>query len=193
MGLLQPHGRHRDRDGAVPLNRDLPVHADASVMPVTGLTGVLAGIARHARPKGPVEVIDAVDISLDAGLAGDSRGLVKPGGRGRRQVTAMARTGWDQALAELDPALTHDLLWQERRANLLVDGPVLPQVAGARLRIGAAVVLEITMECEPCQRMDALRPGLRRALTPDWRGGVCTRVLAGGRIALGDIIRIEEA
>ncbi|WP_184114208.1 MOSC domain-containing protein [Sphingomonas abaci] len=140
-----------------------------------------------------MEVIDSVDISVEGGVAGDARGLVKPGGRGRRQVTAMAREDWERALAELDPALTRDLLWQDRRANLLVQGLVLPQVAGARLRIGAEVVLAITMECDPCQRMDALRPGLRQALTPDWRGGVCTRVLAGGRIALGDIIRIEEA
>ena len=193
MGLLQPHGRYRDRDGAVPLNPGLPLHAAASVVPVTGSTGVLAGIARHARPRGPMEVVDAVDVSVERGVEGDCRGLVKPGGRGRRQVTAMARAAWEQALAELDPALTHDLRWQDRRANLLVDGLALPQVAGARLRIGAAVVLHITMECDPCQRMDALRPGLRQALTPDWRGGVCTRVLAGGRIALGDIIRIEEA
>ena len=41
------------------------------------------------------------------------------------------------------------------------------------------------------QRMDALVPGLFEALLPDWRGGACTRVLAGGTIAVGDTIRIE--
>ena len=38
---------------------------------------------------------------------------------------------------------------------------------------------------------DPLAPGLFAALTPDWRGGACSRVLAGGMIAIGDAIRIE--
>ena len=39
--------------------------------------------------------------------------------------------------------------------------------------------------------METLAEGLKAALTPDWRGGVCTRVLVGGRIAVDDEIRIE--
>jgi MOSC domain-containing protein YiiM len=49
------------------------------------------------------------------------------------------------------------------------------------------------VETDPCERMEKLAPGLRAALTPDWRGGVCTMVLAGGEIAIGDEIRIEQA
>jgi MOSC domain-containing protein YiiM len=40
--------------------------------------------------------------------------------------------------------------------------------------------------------MEALVPGLKAALMPDWRGGICTKVIAGGHIAVGDVIRIEE-
>jgi MOSC domain-containing protein YiiM len=40
--------------------------------------------------------------------------------------------------------------------------------------------------------MEAIVPGLKDALTPDWRGGVCARVLVGGTIGVGDEIRIEE-
>jgi MOSC domain-containing protein YiiM len=40
--------------------------------------------------------------------------------------------------------------------------------------------------------MDAIAPGLQAALSTDWRGGACTRVRQGGRIAIGDQIRIEE-
>jgi MOSC domain-containing protein YiiM len=54
-------------------------------------------------------------------------------------------------------------------------------------------VLEVTRHTDPCERMEALAPGLFAALTPDWRGGACTRVLMGGRIAVGDEIRIEES
>ncbi len=154
-----------------------------------GPTGTLAGIARKAYPKAPMEVIDRATITLDGGIEGDHRGRVKPGGRGRRQVTLMERGDWQAALADLGA----DIPWQERRANLLVDGLDLPQLVGARLRIGADVVVEISFECDPCHRMDAVAPGLRAALTPDWRGGVCTRVVTGGAIALGDLIRIEPA
>ena len=35
-------------------------------------------------------------------------------------------------------------------------------------------------------------PATRAALTPDWRGGACTMVIAPGEIAVGDEIRIEE-
>ena len=149
--------------------------------------GTIAGIARHARPKAPMEVIDHVEITVEAGLHGDFRGYVKPGGKGRRQVTLIERVDWDAAMAEVG----RDIAWSERRANLLVDGFDLPQVPGTRLRIGADVVLEVTRETDPCDRMEALAPGLCAALSPDWRGGACTRVLTGGRIAVGDAIRIE--
>jgi MOSC domain-containing protein YiiM len=151
--------------------------------------GTLAGIARHAFPKAPMEVVDSVEITLDGGVAGDFRGAVKPGGRGRRQVTLVERGDWDAAMAEVG----HSIPWQERRANLLVDGMDLPQTPGTLLRIGTNVVLEVTRETDPCERMEALAPGLRAALSSDWRGGVCTRVKTGGYIAIGDDIRIEES
>lgn len=151
------------------------------------MTGTVAGIARHGRPKGPMETLDSVRVSIESGLDGDFRGAVKPGGRGRRQVSLLQRGDWDAAMAETG----HSLPWQERRANLLVDGLDLPKVAGARLRIGT-VVLEITQECDPCSRMETIAAGLKAALTPDWRGGALARVLAGGTIAIGDMIEVEH-
>jgi MOSC domain-containing protein YiiM len=50
----------------------------------------------------------------------------------------------------------------------------------------------ITRETDPCERMDALAPGLRAALTPDWRGGACSRVVVGGTIRVGDTIIVLE-
>lgn len=153
------------------------------------MTGIIAGIARHARAKAPMEIVDAVEITIEGGLHGDFRGTVKPGGKGKRQVTLIERVDWDAAMAEVG----RNIAWYERRANLLVDGLDLPQVAGARLRIGRDVLLEVTRHTDPCERMEALAPGLFAALTIDWRGGACSRVLAGGWIAVGDEIRIEEA
>ena len=152
------------------------------------MTGKLAGIARHARPKAPMELLDHARISLDGGIEGDFRGAVKPGGRGKRQVTLMERRDWDAAMAELQ----RDIPWQERRINLLVEALDLPQQPGAELRIGADVVVRVTGECDPCSRMETIAPGLKAALTPDWRGGVTAKVINGGEIAVGDEIRIEQ-
>jgi len=150
--------------------------------------GVLTGIARHGRPRGPIEVLESVHVSVEAGLAGDFRGAVKPGRSAKRQVSLIERADWDAAMAELGV----DHHWSVRRANLLVEGLDLPQRPGALVRIGESVVLEIMIECDPCSRMEEIEPGLKAALTPDWRGGALARVIEGGDIRLGDSIRVEE-
>ena len=134
-----------------------------------------------------MEVIGAADVSRAEGIRGDYRGSMK-GKPHQRQVTLVELADWEAALAEVGAVLP----WQERRANLLVDLD-LPQTPGAVVRIGASVMLEITRETDPCHRMDALAPGLKAALLPDWRGGACAMVVTGGRIAVGDEIRIEES
>ena len=134
-----------------------------------------------------METLDHVEISIAGGLHGDFRGGVKPGGKGRRQVTLLERGDWEAAMAEVG----HSIPWFERRANLLVDGLDLPKVPGTRVYIGT-VVLEITRETDPCERMEALAPGLKAALLADWRGGACSRVLVGGIVRVGDIIRVES-
>src|SRR3569623_2054963 len=151
------------------------------------MSGTLAGIARHARPKGPREVLGHTRVTVEAGIAGDFRGAVTPGGKGRRQITLMERRDWDAAMAELE----RDIPWQERRVNLLVEGIDLPQQPGVLLRIGD-VVVKITGECDPCSRMETIAAGLKAALTPDWRGGALAQVISGGDIAVGDEIRIEQ-
>ncbi len=149
------------------------------------MIGTLAGIARHARPKAAMEVIDRASITFAGGVEGDYRGALK-GGPYKRQVSLIEAGDWAAARASVG----HALPWQERRANLLIDGLDLPQRAGVRLRVGTAL-LETTVETEPCERMDALASGLRAALTPDWRGGICARVVEEGAVAVGDEVRIE--
>ncbi|OYX51463.1 MAG: MOSC domain-containing protein [Sphingomonas sp. 32-66-10] len=151
------------------------------------MTGRIAGIARHAIPKGPMETVDHATVTLEGGIAGDYRGAMK-GKPYKRQVSLIEACDWDAAMAEVG----HSIPWEQRRANLLVEGLDLPQIVGARLRIGADVVLEVRDETNPCERMEALAEGLRAALTPDWRGGVLTMVIQPGEIAVGDSIRIEE-
>ncbi|WP_293991708.1 MOSC domain-containing protein [Sphingomonas sp.] len=149
------------------------------------MSGRVAGIARHARPRAPMEVIDHATVTFAGGIQGDYRGAMK-GKPYKRQVTLIEASDW----ATAQDLVGHNIAWQERRANLLAEGIDLPQRPGARLRVGTAL-LEVTRETDPCERMEALAEGLRAALTPDWRGGVCTMVVEEGEVAVGDTIRIE--
>jgi MOSC domain-containing protein YiiM len=151
------------------------------------MTGRLAGIARHAQPKGPMETVEHVAVTTGEGVHGDFRGglaSTKPGRE--RQVSLIEADCVAAAMAEAGAAID----WSECRRNLLVEGLRLPRVAGTRVQVGASLVVEITDECEPCERMEALHVGLRAAMTPDWRGGFLGRVIADGEIAVGDEIRV---
>ena len=149
--------------------------------------GRLAGIARHDRPFGPMETIERVSVTIAEGVHGDFRGArasIKPSRK--RQVSLIEAECVSAAMAEAGALLD----WSDCRRNLLVQGLRLPREPGTRVQVGASLVLEITDECEPCERMDALHEGLRAALTPDWRGGFLSRVVEDGEIAVGDEIRI---
>ena len=151
--------------------------------------GRLIGIARRAARRAPMETVESVEISANAGVEGDHKGVKFP----RRGVTVLAREAWEAALADLARSgNADDLAWTARRANLLVEGVELPRALGDIVRVGA-VVLEVTYPTTPCQRMDEAREGLMRALYPDWRGGVTCRVLEGGRVALGDAVAVLVA
>ena len=149
--------------------------------------GRLAGIARHDRPKGPMETLDQVAVTAAEGVHGDFRGGLASSKPGRkRQVSLIEAECVATAMAEAEAVLG----WSDCRRNLLVQGLRLPRAEGTRVQIGDSLVLEITCECDPCERMDALHEGLRAALTPDWRGGFLGRVIEDGEIAVGDEIRI---
>jgi len=134
-----------------------------------------------------METVDAVSVTASAGVHGDFRGGLASTKPGRtRQVSLIERDCWNAAAAEARCPYE----WWNSRRNLLVEGLRLPRSPGTRLQIGATLVLEITDECNPCERMEALHHGLRAALTPDWRGGFLGRVVDDGEIAVGDEIRI---
>jgi MOSC domain-containing protein YiiM len=142
--------------------------------------GHLLAIARAPVKRGPLTPLSEALVGIDDGLAGDARGR-----RAGRQVTVVFREGWEAACRDLGV----ELPWTARRANLLVEGVPVPR-EGRRLVIGS-LVLEVTQETQPCQVMEAAHRGLRAALTPDWRGGVCCRVVASGTIRVGDRVDVE--
>ena len=158
----------------------------------TGGVGRLGGIARHDRPRGPMETLDRVAVNQREGIHGDFRGAVRPGKFPRRQVSLIEAESWAAAMAELGRSGQGLVPWYQRRANLLVEGVRLPRKSGYIISIGAEVRIEITCECDPCSRMEEIAPGLKAVLLPDWRGGWLGRVITDGEIAVGDEIRIME-
>jgi MOSC domain-containing protein YiiM len=74
------------------------------------------------------------------------------------------------------------------RENLTVEGTdVQGWPIGQRLRAGEAL-FEITMVCDPCNRMDELRQGLRSEL--DGKRGMLARVVESGEVVVGDEIEL---
>lgn len=74
------------------------------------------------------------------------------------------------------------------RENFTVTGEdVQAWPVGQRIRAGTAV-FEVTMVCDPCERMDAIRPGLRAEL--EGRRGMLARVVEQGEVSVGDPVEL---
>jgi MOSC domain-containing protein YiiM len=146
------------------------------------MNGELRGIARRSRPRDPMETVNEGVVTIEAGLEGDCHGSVPD-----RQVTVVSADSWRDACRDLGM----EVPWTRRRANLLLSGIDLRDTEGALLQIGD-VRLEVAEENPPCRVMDIQQEGLRNALKPDWRAGVGCRVLSGGRIKVGDAVRLRR-
>jgi MOSC domain-containing protein YiiM len=139
------------------------------------MAGRLEAIWLKRAHRGVMDGVAEARVSPDEGLVG-SVDRSK-----RRQVTVLDLDAWTTALREsggnVPPA--------ERRANLLISGVDLVNSRGRVLRVGD-VRLSIGGETTPCERMDALHPGLQEAMRRDWRGGVFAQVLDEGMLRVGD-------
>jgi MOSC domain-containing protein YiiM len=137
------------------------------------MTGRLDAIWIKRAKGGPMDAATEVRAVRDRGLVGNAdQG-------GRRQITVIDRAAIEAAGKELDCVVDPRF----RRANLMVSGLDLKNSRGQVLRIGD-LRLEIGGETRPCERMDQALPGLRKALQPDWRGGVYGVVLEDAVVRL---------
>ena len=122
---------------------------------------------------------------------------------GHERVQAVAGHGLE-GCAHARPGTKREVLFASRehldavgvepgriRENFTVEGAdVHAWPNGQRVRAGGAL-FEITMVCDPCERMDEIRPGLRGEL--DGRRGMLARVLETGGVAAGDTIELVES
>jgi len=119
--------------------------------------------------------LEEVRVEANRGFVGCMHG--RPGGS--RQVLVMDV----ETLGRLDlpPGIVKE--------NITTRGLALGELqSGQRLRVGE-VLLEITVPCEPCHRMDEIRQGLRQQLRG--RRGILCRVVEAGRIRRGDTIEVH--
>lgn len=154
----------------------------ASVFP-----GRLEWIGLRSVRRAEVVVVEAAEAVVGLGLVGDHR-MTKPLGSAR-QVTLISREYIQQICLHMghqtiDPRLL--------RRNLVISGMNMNLLRFQRLQLGD-VILETNALCHPCSRMnEALGEGGAAAMYG--YGGLCAKVVQGGRMRVGDpVIRLESS
>jgi MOSC domain-containing protein YiiM len=136
------------------------------------------------RPKRMAEVhsVSEVTANPDTGLEGDH---FKKSTTGKRQVTLIQQEHLDvvaQILGknEIPPELL--------RRNIVVSGINLLALKHLQFQVGE-VLLETTGICAPCSRMEQ-NLGSGGYSTMRGHGGITARIIQGGQIKIGDVVRL---
>jgi MOSC domain-containing protein YiiM len=138
---------------------------------ILSVNGRIAAIHLCRAHREPMESVTRANAVAGKGLAGDRHGREV----GKRHVL----------LAEAEELRKLDLAPGTIRENITVEGIRLAALRpGQRLRLGADVLADVVGPCEPCFRMDEIRPGLQKGLIG--RRGVFVQILKGGALAVGD-------
>jgi|CXWL01.1.fsa_nt_gi MOSC domain-containing protein YiiM len=143
--------------------------------------GKVIGIALRTAVRGQMREVSEAQAIEKGGLVGDVKSSEARG------VTFLSSRQWEQVQRELGVPLP----WHTRRANVLVETDGLAHLVGRTIELGQ-VQVEIKAETRPCELMDTLHDGLRRALTPDLRGGVYGKVIRAGQFRVGDMVRVAS-
>lgn len=148
------------------------------------IAGRLERILVRGAPRDPAREVQATTALAGIGLADDRLGRRGEAELSTRQVT-LIQAEHLPVIAALARVAAVDAL--ALRRNLVVSGINLLALKNAKLRIGAAVLIEIVGPCAPCSRMEeAVGPGGYAAMRG--HGGMTARVLVGGPLAVGDLV-----
>ena len=138
--------------------------------------GTIVNLYLAQKSHAPVKPVQEATAIAGKGLEGDrycNERIV-------RQVLIMDKETLDEL--ELEPGIIKE--------NVTTTGLDLSQTkAGQVVFLGDEVTMELVGECDPCERMDIIRPGLRQIL--DHRRGMLAVVINGGPIKVGDSIRVD--
>ncbi len=144
--------------------------------------GKVEWVSVRKERRGIVESREEVIAVEDEGLFGDHYS----NSGGKRQVTLiqaehLAAVAYMLNKEAIEPELT--------RRNIVVSGINLLAFADQQFQIGEAV-LEMTGLCHPCTRMEEnLGEGGYNAMRG--HGGITSRVVKGGKIKVGDEVRLK--
>ncbi|CUR55839.1 MOSC domain containing protein [metagenome] len=130
----------------------------------------------------PMRSVESVQAEAGKGLVGD-----RYHGTRHRHVTVQSA----EQLRDAAAALGHPVPPELTRRNVTISHGAVPTVPGTSITIGA-VELQVVRIAAPCKLLDDnLGPGAQGALRR--RAGTVCRVLAPGRIELGDEVVIGPA
>jgi len=131
---------------------------------------------RAPKRREPMEELQEARAVEDVGLQGCAH--ARP--QGKRQVLLMDQETLDAF--ELTPGIV--------RENVTTRGLDVNGLAiGQKLHIGE-VELQVSAVCDPCEQIEALRPGLQAAM--QGRRGMLCKVVRGGLLKSGDEIVVIE-
>ena len=147
--------------------------------------GKVIGIATCDKKGAPMVVNASANVSMEKGIGDDFRGA-KADSRDR-QVSIMTKESWDHVCQELGTKLH----WTMRKANIMISGIDLENSTGSILKIGD-FFLEITGKLPVGNGMEKQYIGLKKALSPNWRGGVSAKVVQEGIIQEGDEVLLGD-
>lgn len=136
------------------------------------------------RPQRMLEVqsVSQVNADPETGLEGDH---FKKSSTGKRQVTLIQQEHLDVVARILGKSeIPPELL----RRNIVVSGINLLALKQQQFQVGE-VLLETTGICAPCSRMEEnLGAGGYNSMRG--HGGITAKIVQGGQIKLGDIVRL---
>jgi MOSC domain-containing protein YiiM len=134
-------------------------------------------IALHVTPKSRAPVSPRTEVLAIEGQGIEGDRHARPGNR--RQVLFI----------EVETLEALGLSPGDVREQVTVRGLRLDALAaGTRVRIGTAE-LEVAQPCDPCVRMEEIRPGLKEAL--EGRRGRFLSVVRGGAFSVGQTLEIH--
>ncbi len=123
--------------------------------------------------------VAAAELIAQHGINGDHHAGIKP----QRQISLFAA----ETLHEIQ-SIGIEILAEELSTNLLTEGIALDALpTGTRLQIGSAVI-EISEARKPCGALTKIDKRLPKATY--LRCGQFARVLVGGQIHAGDVIKL---